>query len=119
MEYDSNIDTNYGWRLWNSHKGLESGLEELEHGERAETIQSSWDRQEYWEDSWRLESSFPSLQEKNKQMNEMNKNLENIHIYIYVYILSETLPTRKWIFIKIIWKFTNSEMDIHKIEINL
>ena len=39
-------------------KGLLKGLENLEVGERVETIQIDyWERPEYWEESWRLEET--------------------------------------------------------------
>ena len=40
-------------------KGLLKGLENLEVGERVETIKLLyyWERPEYWEESWRLEET--------------------------------------------------------------
>ena len=75
-------------------KGLIIGLEELEIEERTEIIKTTkyWDRQQYWEESWRLEETCGYLNSsENLSADASEKNSQKSKIIIKVKVKLATI----------------------------
>ena len=59
MDYESDSDTDFNWRTRYSHQRIVKEAVNLEIKEKRSLskLKYSWYRQEYWEESWKVEDT--------------------------------------------------------------